>query len=148
MASFYLEADSEPTDSWIFKENPGASLAWFFTKLGLHALVASLGPHLLSKSIWLPLFVKSQDKISFSSESLGGENQGLKRDTQDLVELCEIADVHTDPDMDEKCNPYHHIVRFLLNLRELSPTIANFDHIIAFLGVPSPELQELIRKKD
>jgi hypothetical protein len=65
-----------------------------------------------------------------------------------LVELCEIADVLTDPDTSEKCTPYHKIVRFLLHLRELSPTIANFDKIIAFLGVPTPEFQRLIRKKD
>ncbi len=45
VASFYLEADVEPEDSWIFKvDDSGSSLGWLFMKLGLHTLFAALGP--------------------------------------------------------------------------------------------------------
>jgi hypothetical protein len=142
-ASFYLENESTTEDSWIFKQDDGSTLGWLFMKLGLHSLFRALGPELLSKSIWLSLIVKSGEEVILLGGNdvslLGNDDAGhhkLSRDMRELINLCELNEVDSStPNSDDSGNPYNKLVRFLLHLQDFSPSLANFDIIIAFWAI-------------
>ncbi|KAK2803342.1 hypothetical protein FQN50_007001 [Emmonsiellopsis sp. PD_5] len=127
-----------PSESWVFSSDPNA-LNWLLVQSGLRFILGSLSREQMSKSIWVPMFLESDDEHqTFNNSSPGSE--GLH---PGLAELCEIEETTTG-----STNPYHWPLRMLSPMLPLQPNKYSYSKLITFIGRLMPPYTDLLLKKD
>ena len=136
--AYSVDDDMDPAQSWIFSDQPEA-LSWLSMQFGFLALkcTSELQPHLTS-SIWLPIFLDSDEWFSSHDTRTGSE--GLP---PAFVELCGIDEFSTDEN-----NPYHAALRLLMATMRIEADMPSFVKFISFPGRMRPEYFQLVRGKD
>jgi hypothetical protein len=139
--SFLLD-DSELEFPTSFVELPAEKTAsainWFTVQSGVKSLLIAFQPH-ISKSIWFPVFMESDDRRgTFFDERAGPD--GLP---QDFAELCEITKTSTIAN-----NPYHAPLRLLAPLLQIEAGIPNFTKFITFMGRMGLQFHALLVEKE
>lgn len=139
MYSFSIADDGNDSLGLLSDEDYKRKFAPMETAAGFRSLYSFLRGDAQPDSQWLSIMMKTDDGSgSFTREDHGGE--GIP---QSLAELCEI-DAKSTVDN----NPYHKIVRYLVPILELKPSLENFSIFFAFLGRTWPDFRPLIYRKD
>jgi hypothetical protein len=105
-------------------EQMASAVNWFTVQSGVKSLLITFQPH-ISKSIWFPVFMESDDRRgTFFDERPGPE--GLP---PALAELCEVTETSTIAN-----NPYHAALLLLAPLLQIEAGIPTFTKLITFWG--------------
>lgn len=139
MYTFSIDDDGDTPIALLSEEDYKSLFAPMEATAGFRSLFSFLRGDAQPRSQWLSIMMRTDDNSkTFTREDAG--NEGIPRS---LAELCEI-----NADSTIYNNAYHKIVRSLVPLLELTPSLENFPIFFAFLGRTWTRFRPLVYGKD